>query len=61
MQKIDWQHIALLALAFGAAAIGAWKPALAMYTGGFQSALVGMGILKYSPLLGPGVSDAPKL
>jgi len=59
MKRIDWQHVLLLALALGAATLGALKPQVAMYTGAFQSALVGMGILKYSPLLGPGAKDAP--
>jgi ribulose 1,5-bisphosphate carboxylase large subunit-like protein len=60
MKQIDWQHIALMVLAIGAAGLQMWKPQLAPYTGALLVVLTGGGILKYSPLLGPGGVDAPK-
>lgn len=60
---VDWQHIALLVVALAAAAVQIWRPQLSTYTGPLLAVLVSGGILKYSPLLGPGAKDdsgAPK-
>lgn len=59
INKLDWQHIALLALALAGAALCAWRPDAARYAGPVLAALIPAALAKFPPGAPPAPPAAP--
>ena len=57
--KLDWQHIALLALALAGAALCAWRPEAARWAGPILAALIPAALAKLPPTAPPTAPVAP--
>jgi hypothetical protein len=49
MKNLDWQHIALIALALAGGIACVWRPAVAQYVGPLVSVLVPLALGKAPP------------